>query len=97
MRCERCKGEEATVHVKNLTMGDKDLCPVCAADDLYHLDKQRYSLAAALGYNTVPDRAYDNTPIDITPVFRVLVNEVKLLVEMRATLNRFRRFMRDET
>jgi hypothetical protein len=55
------------------------------ADEIRALRRQRFSLAAALGYSTERE--------DLVPIHKALINEVKVLVETRNELNRFRRFM----
>ena len=56
---------------------------------VWHLRKQRFSLANALGYDTANE--------DLVPLHKQLVKEVKGLVEMRKQLNVLRRFLREET
>jgi len=69
-----------------LVEDDEKLCVRCAASTIRALKKPRFQLADALGHNQYTE----------PPAFKPLVKEVKKLIEMRSTLNEFRRFMKEE-
>ena len=82
MRCGY-DGTGNVVHVE----GDEKYCVGCAAAKIRELKKHRFQLAAALGYEPhIPGQ---------TPVFDRLLKQVRALVTMRDTLNKFRSFMKE--
>lgn len=91
-KCDKC-GCTPTFLV---TLGDSEsLCAPCAKETISKLRRHRYQLADVLGHDT-DLKMIDGEPINLTPGYKALLKEVKVLVEMKKQLNWCRRFLSAE-